>query len=368
MRHTIKYIISFIFILIVTCSGLLCSAAVITDSLDPDQKAIILQNATGSGFNSLSSGNTYWAIGTYQDYFSDATYIARGNSSNINSITSTSLTLNLPFYLSGFDSMTIEFFLLSNYAASSSPFGTPTVSRVFGSAATSLSITNIGSVNLRDVTIPSNTGGSSTASYFGYLYQVTVTDPIDFLRIQFSSDYVGNSVKQFLYGFAGVYVNGTSEALANIEVQVSQIGSKVDALTTAIQNATSDIGAIVDGQGNLLTAVEDIKDYAESIDDKQDIIIYATQNDQLVIQEYNERLTEIKNEFNEYNSILEQYYNPPDVNNVTNIIDGGMPSEYDPTIVAPVLSAIFDNSIVTIILVAVLALAVMSYVLFGKKG
>lgn len=368
MRRTIQYIISFIFILIVTCSGLLCSAAVITDTLDADQKGIILSNATGSGFYDFRLQNTNWAIGTYTDYFSKAEYIARGNSNSINSISSTSLTLNLPFFLSGFDSLTVEFFLLSNYSTNYSPFGTPTVSRVLGSAASSLSVTNIGSVNLRNVQTPSNTGSNVTTSYFGYLYQVTITDPIDYLRIQFSSDETGSNAKQFLYGFAGVYVNGTSEALANIEVQVSQIGTKVDTLTSAIQSAASNIGAIVTGQGNLLTAVEDIKDYAESIDDKQDIIIYATQNDQLIIQEYNERLTEIKNEFNEYNSILEQYYNAPDVNNVTNIIDGGMPSEYNPAVVAPVLSAIFDNSIVTIILVAVLALVLMSYVLFGKKG
>lgn len=366
MSRTIKYIISFIFMLTVTCSGLLCSAAVITDSLDDDQKGIILSNATGSGFYDFSPQDINWAVGTYTDFFSKANYVARGNSNSINSINSTSLTLNLPFFLSGFDSVTVEFFILSNYTGST--FRGLTVSRVLGSTATSLSVTSIGSVSLRGVQTPSNTGSSVTASYSGVLYQVTITDPIDYLRIQFSSLYTGSTVKQFLYGFAGVYVNGTSEALQNIDQQVSQIGAKVDSLTAAVQSAASNIGAIVTGQGDLLTAVEDIKDYAESIDDKQDIIIYATQNDQLVIQEYNERLTDIKNEFNQYNSILDQYYNPPDVNNVTNIIDGGMPSEYDPTVIAPVLSAIFDNSIVTIILVAVLALAVMSYVLFGKKG
>lgn len=368
MKKICQFIISFILMSSLMLGGILCSAAVITDSLDADQKGIILSNATGTGFYDFRPQNTNWAISTYTDYFSKADYIARGNSNSINSISSTSLTLNLPFYLSGFDSLTVEFFLLSNYSTNYSPFSTLTVSRVLGSAASSLSVTNIGSVNLRDVKTPSNTGSSVTASYFGYLYQVTITDPIDFLRIQFTSDYTGSDAKQFLYGFAGVYVNGTSEALANIEVQVSQIGTKVDTLTSAIQNAASNIGAIVTGQGNLLTAVEDIKDYAESIDDKQDIIIYATQNDQLIIQEYNERLTEIKNEFNQYNSILEQYYNPPDVNNVTNIIDGGIPDEFNPGELLSPLQSIMGSSIISTLLIAVATCVLISYVLFGKKG
>lgn len=367
MRRIIKYIISFIFILIVACSGLLCSAAVITDSLDTDQKAIILQNATGTGFNDFSSSDTNWALGIYQDYYSDASYTLRGNSNSIYALSSKSLTLNLPFYLSGFDSLTIEFMLLSSHSYIG-VFGTPTFSRVIGSSSYAITATRIGEANLRSVETPSNVNSSVTSNYYGYIYQITITDPIDFLRIQFNSVYAPTDVKQFLYGFAGIYVNGTSEALANIETQVSQIGGKVDTLTSAIQNAASNIGAIVDGQGDLLTSVDDVKAYLESIDEKQGIIIYATQDDQLIIQELDERFESIKDDLDEYKDILDRYHNPPDINNVTNIIDQGLPNEFNPQVISPVLAAVFDNSIVTTILIAVGALMLMSYILFGKKG
>lgn len=367
MRRTIKYIISFIFMFIVTCSGLLCSAAIITDSLDNDQKGIILSNAVESGLNGMIGPSSYWGIASYTDTLSTASYFVRGyNWDNNSAFDSSSVTLNLPFYLSFFDSLTIQLVLATNLSTTSSNLSTPTFYKVFGSTSSTVAGIRLGDVYIANVIPPGSTRTTKT-TFFGSLYQITINDPIDFLRIKFTvSSYSSNQM--FIFGFAGIDVTGTSEALQNIDQQVSQIGIKVDTLTSAIQNAASNIGSIVTGQGTILSAVEDIKDYVESIDDKQDIIIYATQNDQLIIQEYNERLTEIKNEFNEYNSILEQYYNPPNINNVTNIIDGGVPSEYDPTVVAPVLSAIFDNSIVTIILVAVLALAVMSYVLFGKKG
>lgn len=356
MRRTIKYIISFIFILIVTCSGLLCSAAIFEKTLDSEQMALIVTN------NSRTNTQGTWA---YLNFTTSAgvTYYTVGNvSSNSQPLLSNKNSVyNFPLFLSGFESITVQFAIFRNEYPYMSIVN---VKSVTGSSAPTVAYEQIGSTGTDTMPMP---GGSGTANYYGKQYQVTITGPsIDYLRI--TVDYDGSYDDDYMVGLIGIQVNATSEALQNIDQQVSQIGSKVDSLTSAVQNAASNIGAIVDGQGNLLTAVEDIKDYAESIDDKQDIIIYATENDQLVIQEYNERLTDIKNEFNQYNSILEQYYNAPDVNNVTSIIDGGMPSEYDPTVVAPVLSAIFDNSIVTIILVAVLALVLMSYVLFGKKG
>lgn len=346
-------------------------AAVITNTLDVDQKQIILNNSTSTGTKyNFNSQSTYWKNAIYTDSYSGAQYVMRGNTSSYSKIVNSNTPVfNLSMFLSGFDSMTIEFVVMQDYTSSSAYMPRiGTVQSVVGSVATSVSYQNIGSARLDSVYKPGSTGTASTAktTYYGTIYQVTVTNAIDYLRINFT-DYYYSDIENMLLGFCAVYINGTSEALQNIEYQVSQIGTKVDDLKTAIQNAASNIGGIATNQGNILTSVNQIKGLSQTLVDNQQIIMYATQDDQLIITALNDRFDDVKDALDEYKQIMEQYHNPPEISNVTNIINQGVPQEYNPQVVAPVLGVIFDNSIVTTILIAVLALATMSYVLFGKK-
>lgn len=353
MRRIIKYIISFIFILIVACSGLLCSAAIFPEYLTSEQINLIRRSATYSGLKGT------WLTYTFSN--DTGSYYMYGNiQSNQSPLSTSNPILYYPLFLSNFDTVVVQF-------AGFGTFDWPSilnVRAVNGSVATDIPFEKIGNLGSGNIAIP---GSSSTTTYLGSQYQITISEPIDYLQITLDIPYYTVS-SYYLFGLMGIQVIGTSDVLLSIESQVLQIGSKVDALTSAVQNATSDIGAIVDGQGDILTSVDDVKAYLESIDEKQDIIIYATQNDQLIILELDERFEVIKDELDEYKDILEQYYSPPDVNNVTNIIQNGLPNEYNPQVLSPVLTAVFDNSIVTTILIAVLALVTMSYVLFGKKG
>lgn len=368
-----RYIISFILILTVCSVGLLCSAAIIQDNFDETQKRIVLGNTNATGTLSFSQ-TANWAYANYTDSTSGVNYFVRGNKYNTTAVTRTDVTINLPFFLSGFDSLTLEFVLGANSPNQnywSSQFTDIQVYSVKDSIATPVERTDIGDVYLSQVKIPTTTSSTNTTTYYGNIYQISVTEPIDYLRITFNTNSYGTQTdywRYLIFGFAGIYVNATSEALVSIQQQVIDIAGKVDDLKQAIEDAASSLGGIATNQGDILNSVNDIKELNNTLVENQQIIMYSTEDDQIVMNALNERFTEVKDALQEYRDILEQYHNPPSVGDVTNIINQGVPQDYDPAIVAPVLTAVFDNSLITTILIAVIALMIMSYVLFGKKG
>lgn len=364
MKKICQFIISFILMSSLMLSGILCSAAILEDNLDADQQTTILQNASATGLKNFSSTSTYWVMQNYTDSLSNANYVLRGNKQSGGAISSTSFTLNLPFYLSGFDSLSIQFVVFGTYSGGY-PFNNFSFYQVNGSVATALSFQEIGSATLTNVKVP---GSTTSATYNGRIYQVTVNSSIDFLRVQFGTWYSSSDINYMMFGFSGIYVQGTSEALQNIEYQVSQIGTKVDDLKTAIQAAASNIGGIATNQGNILTSVNQIKGLAQTLVDNQEIIMYSSDDDQLILTELDTRTQDVKDALTEYKTIINQYHNPPDVNNVTNVIQQGIPEQYNPQEFATVLTAALNNSIVTTILITLGAVCLLSYVLFGKKG
>lgn len=361
-------ILTFLLLLVFMVSPIY--AAILEDNFDETQKRIVMGNANASGLLSLTTAINNWPYANYTDSTSGVDYFVRGNKYNSTAVTSSSVTLNLPFFLSGFDSLNIEFALAAN-SGSQNAFHWYIENLKFyivkDSIATPVTFQDIGDIYLSQVNIPTTTNSNNAVNYYGNVYQIKITQPIDYLRITFTGTEYGTSWKYLLWGFAGIYVQATSEALVSIEQQVIEITGKVDDLKQAIENAASDLGGIATNQGEILDTVNDIKQLNNTLVQNQQIIMYSTQDDQIVMNELNDRFNDVKDALNEYKEIMEQYHNPPEISNVTNIINQGVPQEYNPQVVAPVLGVIFDNSIVTTILIAVLALATMSYVLFGKK-
>lgn len=348
-------------------------AAIIEDNFDETQQRIVLGNTNATGTLSFSQVAN-WAYANFTDSTSGVNYFVRGNKYNTTAVTRSDVTINLPFFLSGFDSLTIEFVLGANSPNQnyfSSQFTNIQVYSVKDSIATPVERTDIGDVYLSQVKIPTTTSSTNTTTYYGNIYQISVTDPIDYLRITFNTNSYGSSTdywRYLIFGFSGIYVHATSEALVSIEQQVIEIAGKVDDLKQAIEDAASDLGGIATNQGEILDSVNEIKQLNNTLVQNQEIIMYSTEDDQIVMNELDARFNDVKDALDNYRDILEQYDNPPEISNVTNIISNAIPQEYDPQVIAPVLTAVFDNSIVTTILIAVVALMIMSYILFGKKG
>lgn len=312
-------------------------------------------NVTGATSSYTNANVAYFAV-----------YIPSTNYSSTFKIqveTYPSFNLNIPLFLSGFDSLTIQFAV----AGTVFDYKTDLMCRsIHDSVGTFVDFDYLGTLPATNISYPDD--NLNTVSRNFALYQVTLTEDIDILQFSLTVNNSAVTLFQVSFGITGVSVVADDSVIQGISGQILQINNKIDDLIEAIGDLQTVLDGLVIQNGDVVTNLEEINNIASSIEENQELMLYLTDNEELVVQNITTNNTANTSKINQYISIMQQYaQNYPTVNNVENIIEAGIPSSADIAVAVAPIQSLFDATWFIGILATVGAVALLSYVLFGKR-
>lgn len=295
-----------------------------------------------------------------------AVYIPAANYSSTFKIqveTYPSLNLNIPLFLSGFDSLTIQFAV----AGTAFDYKTDIKCRaIHDSVGTLVDFDYLGTLPATNIPYPDDNVNTVTRNFA--LYQVTLTEDIDILQFCLTVNNSAVTLFQVSFGITGVSVVVDDSVIQGIAGQIFDINNKIDDLIDAIGDLQLALDGLVIQNGDIVTNLEEINNIASSIEENQELMLYLTENEELVVQTITANNTSNTTKINQYISIMQQYaQNYPTVNNIENIIEAGIPSSADIAVAVAPIQSLFDATWFIGILATVGAVALLSYVLFGKR-
>lgn len=264
---------------------------------------------------------------------------------------------NIPLFLSGFDSITVQFAIAGSFMNSNlMQFDSAVL--IDDSIATPVEVNYLGTVSTTDYSV-----------YPFQLYQVTIEDDVDLLQFRFLPlSIVSDSSFTLAFGLTAVSVVADDSVIQGISGQIMQINTKIESLIDAIDDLQSTLDGLVIQNGDVVTNLQEINNIANSIEENQELMLYLTENEELVVQNITTSNTNNTTKINQYISIMQQYsQNNPTVNNVENIIESGVPSAEAIAVAVAPIQSLFDATWFIGILATVGAVALLSYVLFGKR-
>lgn len=263
------------------------------------------------------------------------------------------VNLNFPLFLSGFKTLTFQFIVQGDALNS---LVLDSMYSISDSIASPIEFEYVGTLS------------SDNISYPYSLYQITVDSDIDIFQVRFLPQAIINSNLNFRFGFVAISILADDSVMQGISAQISSINTKITQLISAIGDLQTALDGLVVQNGDVVTNLQEINNIANSIEENQELMLYLTENEELVVQNITQNNTSNTTKINQYIAIMQQYAeNYPTVNNVENIIESGVPSAEAIALAVGPIQSLFDATWFIGILATVGAVALLSYVLFGKR-
>lgn len=265
------------------------------------------------------------------------------------------ISFNIPLYLSGFDSLTVQFAVAGSFT---NILNFDSVYCIDDSVATPVTSSYLGTLQSTNYSV-----------YPWQLYQVTFESDVDIAQFRFlPTSVVSDSSFTLAFGTPAISVVADDSVIEGISAQINSINTKISQLISAIDDLQTALDGLVIQNGDVVTNLQEINNIANSIEENQELMLYLTENEELVVQNITNANTSNTTKINQYISIMQQYAeNYPTVNNVENIIESGVPSSEAIAVAVAPIQSLFDATWFIGILATLGAVALLSYVLFGKR-
>lgn len=264
------------------------------------------------------------------------------------------ISFNIPLYLSGFDSLTLQFAIAGSFT---NILSFDSVFAIDDSIATEVTSSYLGTLQ-----------STNYSTYPWYLYQVTFDSDVDIAQFRFLPlSVVSDSSFTLAFGTPAISVIADDSLIQGISAQILGIEDKIEDLLSAIASLQTSIDGLVIDSGNIVNNLSDIDNIVNNIEENQQVMIYGTQEQALAVSTVHNEYNSVINDIDNYISIMDRYDTKPTVGAVQDIIEAGIPDSADIAVAVAPIQSLFGAEWFIGILATVGAVAMLGYVLFGKR-